>query len=283
MASIRLADPATVNLHYVVEGSGPPLVLLHGFPESHRCWDAVARRLAARFTIVRPDLRGYGESAKPADGYSKRTMASDVLALMKSLGHERFDVAGHDRGALVGYRLALDHPAAVRRLAVMDVVPALDLWEAVNAAFAVSAYHLFLLAQPPDLPERLIGGAPQVFVDSFLDGWSLNGNAISAERRAAYHAAFATAEAIHAMCEDYRAGASVDVDHDRADRDRGRQLQCSVLVLWQQPGGAPPPFDPLEIWRRWADDVVGRGLDCGHFLPEERPEDVAAELIRFLD
>jgi pimeloyl-ACP methyl ester carboxylesterase len=209
-------------------------------------------------------------------------MASDVMTLMRSLGHERFDVAGHDRGALVGHRLALDHPDAVRRLVVLDVVPALDLWDAVDAVFAVSAYHLFLLAQPPDLPERLLAGAPGAFVDSFLDGWSVVEGAISSESRAAYHAAFASDEGIHAVCEDYRAGATIDVEHDRADRDHGRQLTCPVMVLWQQPGGRPPPFDPQEIWRRWAGEVVGEGLDCGHFLPEERPDDVAAALRQFL-
>jgi haloacetate dehalogenase len=202
-------------------------------------------------------------------------MAEDVLALMRGLGHERFAVAGHDRGGLVGQRLALDHPEAVAGLAVLDIVPVLEMWEAVNADLAVGAYHLFLLAQPPDLPERMIAGAPEAFVDSFLDGWSTIPGAMSEQARATYRRALARPESIHAVCEDYRAGATVDVDDDRRDRADGRRISVPLLVLWQEPGGAAPPFDPLAIWRRWAGHVRGHGLDCGHFLPEERPDEVA--------
>jgi haloacetate dehalogenase len=273
----------TIDLHYATEGSGPPIVLLHGFPETHLCWEAVAHRLRSDFTVVRPDLRGYGESAKPSDDYSKRAMASDIIALMRRLGHERFAVAGHDRGALVGQRLALDHPEAVSHLALLDNVPVLDMWESVGADMAVAAYHLFFLAQPAPLPERLLAAAPAEFVDSFLDGWCATPGAIGDRARAVYHRAFARPDGIRGVCEDYRAGATVDLDHDRADRQAGRRIAAPVQILWQEPGGAPPPFDPLAIWQRWATDVDDHPLDCGHFLPEERPDEVAEALRELLD
>lgn len=267
-----------IELHHVVEGSGPPLLLLHGFPQTHRRRDAVSERLRSEFTVVRPDLPGYGDSVSGASDFSKRAMATDVLALMRDLDHERFAVAGHDRGGLVAQRLAVEHPAAVSHLAILDIVPVLDMWESVGADAALGAYHLFFLAQPPDLPERLLAGAPETFVDSFLDGWSANDGAIPAAARAAYHHAFARPEGIRGVCEDYRAGATVDLEHDRADRGARRRITAPLHVLWQEPGGTPPPFDPLAIWRRWADDVTGHGLDAGHFLPEERPDEVATAL-----
>lgn len=238
----------------------------------------MTERLRSQFTVVRPDLPGYGDSAVVGSDFSKRAMAGHVLALMRDLGHERFAVAGHDRGGLVAQRLALEHPDAVSHLAILDIVPVLDMWESVGADAALGAYHLFLLAQPPDLPERLLAGAPEAFLDSFLDGWCAVTGAISSAARAAYHRAFARPEGIRGVCEDYRAGASVDLEHDRADREAGRRIAVPVHILWQEPGGTPPPFDPLAIWRRWADEVTGHGLDAGHFLPEERPDDVAAAL-----
>jgi pimeloyl-ACP methyl ester carboxylesterase len=271
-----------VELHHVIEGSGPPLVLLHGFPQTHVCWDAVAQRLCSRFTVVRADLRGYGASPARVTDFSKRAMAGDVVALMRDHGHARFAIAGHDRGGLVAHRLALEHPDAVSRLAVLDIVPALDLWEQLDADGALAAYHLFLLAQPSGLPERLLSGAAEDFADSFLDGWCATDGAITARARAAYHAALAHPDRIRAVCADYRAGATVDHRHDRADRDAGRRIHAPLLVLWQAPGGVAPPFDPLAIWRRWADDVTGHGLDSGHFLPEERPDEVAAALLDHL-
>lgn len=266
------------RLHRVVEGSGPPLLLLHGFPQTHICWDAVADRLRDDFTVVRPDLPGYGDSAAAITDVSKRAMAREMLALMRELGFERFAVAGHDRGGLVGQRLALEHPEAVSHLAILDIVPVLDMWESVGADMSLAAYHLFFLAQPPDLPERLLAAAPEAFVDSFLDGWSAVDGAITDGARGAYHRAFARPEGIRGVCEDYRAGATIDLEHDRADRDAGRRITAPLVVLWQEPGGSPPPFDPLAIWRRWADDVSGRSLDAGHFLPEERPGEVADAL-----
>lgn len=199
---------SAAGLHHVIEGSGPPLLLLHGFPQTHVCWNAVAERLRADFTVVRPDLPGYGDSATAISDFSKRAMARDVLALMRGLGHERFVVAGHDRGGLVAQRLALEHPEAVSHLGVLDIVPVLDMWESVGADAAVGAYHLFFLAQPPDLPERLLAGAPAAFVDSFLDGWCAVDGAIPSTARAPYHRAFSRPEGIHSVCEDYRAGAT---------------------------------------------------------------------------
>jgi len=188
-----------VELHHVVEGSGPPLLLLHGFPQTHVCWDAVAELLRADFTVVRPDLPGYGDSAAAAADVSKHAMAGDVLALMRGLGHERFAVAGHDRGGLVGQRLALEHPAAVSYLAILDVVPVLDMWEFLGADAARAADHLFFLAQQSDLAERLLAGAPEAFGDSFLDGWCAVDGAISSDARAAYHRAFARPEGIRGV------------------------------------------------------------------------------------
>lgn len=271
------------RLHHVVEGSGPPLLLLHGFPQTHVCWDAVTERLRAEFTVVRPDLPGYGDSAAGVADFSKRAMAGEVLALMRKLGFERFAVAGHDRGGLVGQRLALEHPETVSHLATLDIVPVLDMWESMGADMALGAYHLFLLAQPPDLPERLLAGAPEAFVDSFLDGWSGVDGAIPEAARAAYQRAFARPEGIRGVCEDYRAGATVDLEHDRDDRAAGRRIAAPMLVLWQEPGGTPAPFDPLAIWRGWADDVTGHSLDAGHFLPEERPAEVTTEIRQLVE
>jgi len=268
----------TVDLNVEVDGSGPPVVLLHGFPETHKCWDAVALRLRETHTVIRPDLRGYGASPLTVDDFSKRAMAADVLALAAGLGFERFAVIGHDRGGLVGQRLALDHPDAVTHLVVLDIVPVLDMWDSINAGGALGAWHLFFLAQPSPLPEALIAGAPEVFVDHFLDGWSTVPGAIRADARRAYHAALSRPEAIRAVCDDYRAGASVDLEHDRADRDAGRRIAAPVIVLWQEPGGRPAPFDPVAIWSGWAESVAGYGVDCGHFIPEERPDEVVDAL-----
>ena len=254
------------------------MLLLHGFPETRRCWDAVVERMAPSFTLVRSDLPGYGDSPPSRAGHSKRTMASSVLQLTRALGHERFAVAGHDRGGLVGQRVALDHPEAVNHLAVLDIIPLVDMWESISADSALPAYHLIFLAQESDLPERMINCAPEAFVDSFLDGWSVVQGAISDNARKAYHRAAARPGRARAICEDYRAGATVDLEDDRSDRAAGRRIAAPVLALWQEPDGAPAPFDVLSVWRLWARSVVGSGLNCGHYLPEERPAEVAAAL-----
>jgi pimeloyl-ACP methyl ester carboxylesterase len=262
-------------------GEGPPVLLLHGFPQTHIAWRAVAPLLAERFRVVCPDLPGYGAST-PAASYAKRTTAATMVALMRRLGHERFAVAGHDRGALVAFRAALDHPHAVDRVAVLDVIPTIDMWAALQGPGGVFAFHLYLLAHPTDLPERMIATDPHTFFGHFLDTWTRHPGAIPADVRAAYLAACRTPEAIHAICEDYRASATVDVEHETADRQAGRRIGAPVLAMWQDPGELLLPFDPGEVWSSWAPDLRTRVLPSGHFLPEDCPEEVAAAVTDLL-
>jgi len=266
-----------VHLGVAQGGAGSPVVLLHGFPQTHLAWREVAVRLARDHRVICPDLRGYGGSDKPPGDYSKRQSAADVVELARALGHERFALAGHDRGALVAFRAALDHPSAVGHLAVLDVIPAVDLWDSLTGTDGVFAFHLFLLAHPPPLPERMLGAAPSEFFGHFLDAWVREAGAIPEAVREAYLAAASTPEAIAAVCADYRASATVDAEHDAADRAAGRQLAMPVAALWQRPGGELP-FDPAAVWGSWAPDLRTHVLDCGHFLPEERPEEVVAAL-----
>ena len=280
------ADEAEVHLE--IGGSGPPLLLLHGYPETHACWHRVAPLLAADFTVVCPDLRGYGDSrftgTETPDhaAFSKRAMARDQVATMAKLGFARFAVAGHDRGGRVAYRLALDHPDRVTRLATLDIVPTLEAFERMDAQRAMSAYHWLFLAQPFDLPERMIAGDPDFYLDRTVRSWCGPDTGPAPEAMAEYRRAFRRPEVIHAACEDYRAGASLDCDYDRADRDAGRRIACPMLALW---GGrrtiGANVGDQLTTWRRWADRVEGGPIACGHFLPEEAPDETAAALRRF--
>ena len=265
-------------------GAGPPLLLLHGHPQTHVMWHAVAPALAERFTVVAPDLRGYGESSKPPtapdhEPYSKRAMARDQLALMCSLGFDRFAVCGHDRGARCAYRLALDSPEAVTRLAVLDIVPTGDAFRLADVRFGLAYWHWFFLAQPDGLPERMIGADP----DSFYFSQHYQARGLFAPAALDDYLRWARRpETIHAMCEDYRAGATFDRELDEADRGR-RRIECPVLVLWGGRGKVAALYDDvLGIWRVWADDVRGRALECGHFLAEEAPEETLAELLEFL-
>lgn len=272
-------------IHAVVGGSGPPLLLLHGYPQTHACWHRVAPALGRDFTVVCPDLRGYGASGRPAAdpghrAYSKRVMAADQVALMARLGFERFAVAGHDRGGRVAYRLALDHPERVTRLAVLDIIPTIETWMRLDREHGLASYHWMFLAQPHDLPERLIGADPAFFLTWTLRSWAGPDARFDDRALAAYVQAFRDPATIRATCEDYRAGASVDVADDEADRGV-RRIACPVLALW---GAARPghgPWDPLAVWRGWADDVRGHGLTCGHFLPEEAPEETVHALAGF--
>jgi len=266
---------AAGRLRVAAGGTGPPVLLLHGFPQTHIAWRAVAPILAERFHVVCPDLPGYGAST-PASNYAKRATAATTVALMHEFGHERFAVVGHDRGALVAFRAALDHPDAVQRVAVLDVIPTIDMWAALQGQGGVFAFHLYLLAHPADLPERMIAADPDTFFSHFLDTWTRRPGAIPADVRAAYLAACRTPEAIHAICEDYRAGATVDVEHETADRRAGRRITAPALAMWQDPGGLVLPFDPEEVWSSWAPDLLTRVLPGGHFLPEDCPEEVAA-------
>jgi haloacetate dehalogenase len=274
------------TIHLVTAGSGPPLLLLHGYPQSHAMWHAVAPRLAEDFTVVAADLRGYGDSSKPSGGddhagYAKRTMARDLVEVMEALGFDRFAVAGHDRGARVAYRLALDHPERVTKLAVLDIVPTYAMWAGADRQFGLGAYHWYFLAQPYDLPERLIGAEPEYYLHTMLARWAGGGFAFDPEAMAGYVAHFRDPACIHASCEDYRAGATLDLEHDTADREAGRRIACPVLALWGAGRTGRGGRDRLAVWREWADDVRGEGLPCGHFLPEEAPDETFAALRAF--
>jgi haloacetate dehalogenase len=276
-----------IGIHARIGGAGPPLLLLHGYPQTHAMWHAVAPALATRHTVVLPDLRGYGDSEKPASqpdhsSYSKQTMAADMVGLMSTLGHERFAVAGHDRGARVTHRLCLDHPSRVTRAAVLDIVPTRHVFANVDRALATAYDHWFFLAEPPDLPEVLIGGAPEYFLRRKLDQWSGPGARFDEGAMAEYVRCFADPEVIRATCEDYRAGASIDLEHDDADADAHHRVTCPLLVLWGVHGYVGATYDALAIWRAYADDVRGHALDAGHFLPEEAPEQTAQALLQFL-
>lgn len=271
-------------------GSGPPVLLLHGFPETHEMWRDIAPRLAARFTLVCPDLPGYGQSGCPPTDeahtpYSKRAMAAALVSAMSELGYQSFAVAGHDRGGRVAYRMALDHPDRVKRLAVLDVIPTLDAWDAADARFALGFWPWSLLAQPAPLPERLIAGDPAAIIDAALSGWGSPPASFSAEGRDAYITALRSPDHVHAICEEYRAAAGIDREDDRADRQAGRRIGAPLLALWSRSGGLAewyePDGGPLGIWRRWADRVEGRAVSGGHFFPEEHPADTATALAGF--
>ncbi|MGW1350038.1 alpha/beta fold hydrolase [Streptomyces sp. NPDC002409] len=268
-----------VELNVAVGGSGPPVVLLHGFPQTHLMWRHVAADLAADHTVICPDLRGYGDSDKPREQgpgtYSKRTMAADVVALARSLGHDRFALAGHDRGALVAFRAGLDHPAAITHLACLDVLPTLDMWEVMHGTTAAVGFHLYLMAQPPGLPETMIGASADAFFSHFLDGWTDDPDALPADIRDAYLEA--CRNAVPSIVADYRASAGIDVEHDRADRAAGRRLTMPVSVL-QQDWGAALGYEAAALWGAWAADLEHTTVSCGHFMAEEAPADVVKAL-----
>jgi haloacetate dehalogenase len=280
---VRLAE---AEIYLRLGGEGPPLLLLHGYPQTHLAWHRVAPRLAERFTLVMPDLRGYGRSTGPGPdpahrNHSKRAMAQDMAELMGALGHARFRLAGHDRGARVGYRLCLDRPECVERFAALDIVPTLDVWEAMDADKALGSYHWQFLAVPAPVPERLIGADPAFYVEHLLSRWAGRREALDPRAVADYVAQFRNPAVLSATCEDYRAGATVDRADDRADRDAGRRIACRVLVLWSRSYLAPKAASPVAIWRRWADHVEEAAVDGGHFLAEEQPEACAGALLRF--
>lgn len=265
-------------------GSGPPLLLMHGYPQTHMMWDKIAGDLARDFTVIAPDLRGYGESSKPPavedhESYSKRAMARDALALMRHFGFERFAVAGHDRGARVGYRLALDHPGALTKLSILDIIPTGEVWRLADQIFALGYWHWAFLAQKAPFPETFIAAEP----DLFLFGGMLRGRPapFTEGAYADYKAAARDPAVIHAMCEDYRAGATYDVVADRADQEAGRKIVCPVQVLWGSKGAVGNWYDVMAVWRDWAHEVVGEAIDCGHFIPEEKPAECLAALRRF--
>jgi haloacetate dehalogenase len=279
---IKVQD-VTINL--VHGGAGPPVLLLHGYPQTHAMWHQVAPQLAEHFTVIVPDLRGYGDSSKPAGepdhaNYAKRTMAQDQVEVMTTLGYERFAVVGHDRGARVGHRMALDVPERVSELAVLDIVPTYHVFKSIDQFMATAYYHWFFLIQPYDLPEKLIGADPLYYLHKKLGGWGSGLQVFAPEALAEYERCFCNPATIHATCEDYRAAASIDLGHDEVDRQR--RLICPVLALWGAKGFVHQGYDVLAVWRDYAAEVRGQALPAGHFLAEERPEETTAELLAFL-
>ncbi len=273
-----------VSIAGAIGGSGPPLLLIHGYPQTHAMWHKIAPRLAQEFTVVAADLRGYGDSSKPPGGpdhagYSKRAMAQDMVDLMRTLGFAHFMVAGHDRGARVTHRLSLDHSAVVQRAAVLDIAPTHHMYATADRAFAEAYYHWFLLIQPHDLPERLLGADPEYYLRKKLAQWGRTPTAFTPAAVAEYLRCFSDPATIHATCEDYRAAATIDLRHDEADM--AQQISCPLLVLWGAQGFVGQRYDVPAVWRERAADVRGHAVLGGHFLPEEAPEATYTALREF--
>lgn len=267
-------------------GDGPAVLLLHGIPETHVMWHRVAPQLAERFTVVATDLRGFGDSGTPPSTldhapYSMRELARDQLDVMHALGFEQFSVVGHDRGARCSYRMALDHPDAITRLAVLDIVPTSEAFRRADMDFSLGFWVWSFLAADEPVPEELIARTPDVLVDHMLDAWSDDHDGFPAEVRAQYISQFSAPEPIHAICEQYRAAATLDYQHDEADRGK-RRITCPTLVLWSHTGSVAAWYEPLEVWNAWADHVEGGPVDTGHFIPEEDPDETARRLLEFL-
>jgi haloacetate dehalogenase len=283
----RITVDDGVEINAWVGGQGPALLLVHGHPQTSAIWHRVVPRLAQQFTLVLADLRGYGDSSRPAGGadhagYSKRTMARDLLRLMARLGHEHFSVLAHDRGARVAHRLAMDHPAAVQRLVLLDIAPTLAMYEQTGEAFARAYWHWFFLIQPAPLPERLIEADPAAYVREIMGRRSAGLAPFDARALAEYQRCLALPGSAHGMCEDYRASAGIDLEHDREDRQAGRRLSMPLLVLWGEEGVVHRCFDPLREWQRVASDVRGHPLPCGHYIAEEAPAALVDAALPFL-
>ena len=284
---LTIDSPEGATVAGVLGGAGPPLLLLHGHPQTHAIWHKVAPVLARHFTVVACDLRGYGDSSKPDAvpdhaNYSKRTMAADMLAVMRNLGFERFRVMAHDRGARVAHRLLADHPQAVERAVLLDIAPTLAMYEQAGDAFARAYWHWFFLIQPAPLPERLIAADPQAYVRDVMGRRSAGLTPFDPRALAEYARCLALPGTARGICEDYRAAAGIDLAHDRADRDAGRMLGAPLLVLWGADGVVARCFDPLAEWRRLAADVAGAALPCGHYIPEEAPDALLERALPFL-
>ncbi|KAA0969671.1 alpha/beta hydrolase [Aureimonas fodinaquatilis] len=274
------------EIHVRTFGEGPPLLLLHGYPQTGAMWAGIAPQLAKHFSVVIPDLRGYGRSSTPDSsggaGYTKRAMAADMLAVMEALGHKQYAVAGHDRGARVAYRMAIDAPKSVTRLAVLDILPTVEMWERMDAAEAMKTYHWMFLAQPNPMPERLIASDPVFYLDHTITSWTKAKSLapFAPEALDEYRRSFSQIETIHAACEDYRAGATLDRAMDEKDRAAGKKVRAPTLVLWGDVA-VPSTSDVMEVWQRWCEDITGKALDSGHFLVEEAPDAVLAEFLGF--
>jgi haloacetate dehalogenase len=274
---------AEINLR--IGGKGAPLLLMHGYPQTHAIWHRVAPELAKKFTVVATDLRGYGDSAKPHGTpdhatYSKRAMAQDQVEVMRALGFDTFLVVGHDRGARVAHRMALDHAKTVRKVVVLDIVPTRTMYSRVSRDFAKSYYHWFFLLRPEPIPETMIGANPKFYLEQHMGTRFAGLSAFAPEAMAEYLRCFSDPATIHASCEDYRAAESIDLEHDEADI--AKKIECPLLALWGEKGTVHRCFKPLDDWRERAADVRGRALACGHYLPEEAPAELLAELVKFL-
>lgn len=277
----------TITINAVVGGSGPPLLLLHGHPQTHAIWHRVAPNLAEHFTVVACDLRGYGDSSKPQGepdhaNYSKRALAADMVAVMHSLGFDTFSVLAHDRGARVAHRMALDHPQAVTRMALLDIAPTLAMYAQTTEAFARAYWHWFFLIQPAPMPERLIEADPGAYVKDVMGKRSAGLAPFDPRALAEYQRCLALPGAAHGICEDYRAAAGIDLEHDRIDRDAGHHLALPLMVLWGADGVVGRCFDPLKEWKLVAHDVQGGALPCGHYIAEEAPDALLARVLPFL-
>ena len=275
------SDDGPIEIAYLIGGSGPPLLLLHGFPQTKAIWSQVAPELAKNFTVIAADLRGYGASSKPHgktdhSTYSKRSMAADQHALMKSLGFNQFFLLGHDRGGRVSHRLAMDYPESVLRLMVLDISPTLAMYEKTTMAFAKGYWHWFFLIQPEPIPEAMIRANPEFWLKNHM-GRHAGTGIFSVDHWAEYLAGASNSESMHAMCEDYRAAASIDLVHDRADRAAGSQLTIPMRVLWGEYGLVNQCFKPLDDWMQVASDVTGKAVPSGHYIPEEVPDQLLAE------
>lgn len=285
----RRINTGPAEIYLMTGGSGPPLLLLHGFPQTHAMWHKVAPRLASHFTLVIADLRGYGRSTGPANdpknfAYSKRAMGEDFFAVMSALGHERFAIAGHDRGGRVAYRMALDRPERISRLAALDIIPTFAMWHGMDRHLAMAVYHWLFLAQPYPLPETLIGGNPVFYLDSKIASWTKakDLSAFDPEALADFRLHYAAPDTVHASCNDYRAGATYDLTADEADLAAGRKIACPVLALWGNVGIPSETQSQLAAWRRCCENVTGIGIDSGHFVAEENPEATLEHLLPFL-
>jgi len=276
-----------VNIAYIKGGQGPALLLLHGHPQTHVIWHKVAATLAQHFTVIASDLRGYGDSDKPQglpdhSNYSKRVMGEDQIALMQQLGFDQFLVMAHDRGGRVAYRMALDHPEVIRKLVILDVAPTLAMYEKANRAFATAYYHWFFLTRPAPFPETLINSHPDVYLQHTIAGRSAGMKPFTPEAYAEYLRCLRDPATIHGICEDYRASAGIDLDHERADLAAGNKIQAPMLALWGKHGVIEQCFEPLVEWQQLAANVQGHALDCGHYIPEDEPQLLLDEVLPFL-
>ena len=274
-----------ISINYKIGGSGLPLLMLHGYPQTHIMWRKVAPLLAKDFTVICSDLRGYGDSDKPSSdpehyNYSKKVMAKDQAGLMEQLGFDKYFLVGHDRGARVAHRMAIDYQDNIYKVVLIDIVPTNHVYDTANMKLAQRYYHWFFLIQKSPFPETLIGKDPEYYLRSKLSMWGLNKKHMSENVISEYVRCFSQSDAIHASCEDYRAGASIDMDDH--NKDRKKKIVCPLLILWGKKGTVEELYDPIKVWKKWAINVQGFSLECGHFIPEEKPEETIKYLNKFI-